>query len=231
MKNKIKIISINEFTDQFVSAAPIVVTSVGDEAPTRAGTFLTQKFSALYEIEVTKAGAYGGTGEVTITCNNKGATDYDPIGTVVAPTNTVAFNVGTVGITMTLTDGGDAVLTLGDKWTIQGIGDYFVIDTSMLYTKTDPAGQVIIQEMYPRRIQLKNTTGNILEFNIFSMAEMGDFAVDQTYFDFIPIANGSLFSMSDFVPMPTAAFIGVKTFGAAPGGVATLEKINFQPLH
>ena len=87
----------------------------GDEgAGASAGTF-TGTLDVAYTVTVTTAGAYGGTGEVTITA--VGGEDHG-ISSTFQPVDTVAFAVGTKGVTLALTDGGDATLTLGDCWTI-----------------------------------------------------------------------------------------------------------------
>lgn len=86
----------------------------GDEGAGTSGGTYTGATDGIYTVEVTTGGAYGGTAEVTITSDVVG--DTGP--TTVNPADDVAFAVGTKGVTLKLSDGGDTSLTAGDIWTV-----------------------------------------------------------------------------------------------------------------
>ncbi len=98
-----------------VVAASATGTSTGDDGAGASGGTYGGRADAIYTIAVSTAGAFDGVvGELSITSDNPN--DAGPF--LVKPTSTVAFNVGTLGVTLALTDGGDGVLTAGDDWTI-----------------------------------------------------------------------------------------------------------------
>jgi len=230
MKNQIISLGQNTHLDNTpaIKTSTADASNAGDEGVGVAGgAYTAQTFSSRYQIEVTTAGAYG-VGEVTITNLFSGGTDTD-ISTTFKPVDGVAFAVGTVGITFTLSDGGDAVLTLGDKWYISAMGTITLVNSKMQFVKTDPAGKQVEKTLYPKRLQLKNSSGAILDFNIISEGEYEDFITDQTAYDFIPVSSASTFTMTDLHPMLTCSYVAVKTT-AAPSGDVSLELINYQPM-
>jgi len=86
--------------------------NTGDDTAASAGGY----FGVLdedYLVEVTKGGA-AGTAEITVT----GQTSGDDSGPTVVSVFGADIPVGTLGAIIRFTDGGDSVLTLGDKWTI-----------------------------------------------------------------------------------------------------------------
>lgn len=224
MKNTLLTLTVADLTPSTVQAVQADASNTGDEGAAQGGTYAAQTFSCTYTVEVTTAGAYGGTGEVTITADY--GTDRN-ISDTVNPTSGVGFAVGTIGVTLTLTDGGDSVLTLGDTWTIKCSGTNEIVDSYI--TVESPTGKP--SERYPKRLQFTNNTGVLIGFNILSNAEeVEEYQTDQTNFDLIRVANGSQLKFSDIHPMPTMYRLVISDV-LAGGAAATLvlEMMNMQP--
>ncbi len=101
--------------------APVINASVadggnaGDDGAGASGGTFSGFDDGTYTITVSTGGAFDGSvAEVTITSNV--GSDTGPF--LFKPLTGVPFAVGTRGVTLTLTDGGDTNLTSGDIWTI-----------------------------------------------------------------------------------------------------------------
>lgn len=100
-----------------VLANPEVETSVGDEIVASSGRYIGAN-SGVFNVKVTTAGAYAGTGEVTIYFTPTGESQTT-VGTY-NPIDATAFALEN-GVLFTLSDGGDNTLTLNDEWSVRVI--------------------------------------------------------------------------------------------------------------
>jgi hypothetical protein len=91
--------------------------NTGGDTAASGGTYTGLKDTA-YIVTVTTAGAMGGTtAEVTI--SGSGGESFS--GDTFKPTSGAAFDLGTLGATLTLTEAGTAGMVLGDSWYIEAI--------------------------------------------------------------------------------------------------------------
>lgn len=100
-----------EFLSAAIGTAAADSGNTGDDTATSGGTY-TGTQNQTYTVEVTTGGAPG-TAQITVT-STKG--DGSGPHTVTAFGTPIA--IGSNGVTISFADGGDTVLTLGDKWTI-----------------------------------------------------------------------------------------------------------------
>jgi hypothetical protein len=222
MKNRTKSLTIADLTPATVQAVAADTGNTGDEVAAQGGAYAGQTFTCIYTIEVTTAGAYGGTGEVTITADN--GADRNTT-TTVNPVSGVPFAVGSIGVTLSLTDGGDTTLTLGDKWTIKCTGTYELVDSTVVFTHNK-----VSKTLFPKRIQIQNATGQDMGFNILSSAEeVEEMHTSLTNFDTIEIPNGTTLVFNDFFPLPTPYRIVITNLGVGPGAGLDVELINLLP--
>lgn len=220
MRNKNFVLSQLQLTDGTVGPSVANSNNTGDEGTgASSGTYIGQKFSCVYVITVTKAGAFGGVGEVTVTCQGPGSVDEN-ISDIVAPTSAVAFNVGTIGVQFTLTDGGNTVLTLGDSWTIDCSGAIRVI--SSLLVLGGRAG-------VPRTLSMTNGSGALLGILwIGNGTEWQEYIADESNFDFMEIANGAnLSDIYNLAPMSKAYRILVKYISGVLSAGVTIQGIDY----
>lgn len=102
-------------TPSSIAASVANVSNTGDEGEgTSSGTYVGT-VDGQFRVIVTTAGAYGGTGEVTIYFTPDGGSE-SMVGTEL-PADGVAFDLEN-GVQFQLDDGGDLVLTIDDEWTI-----------------------------------------------------------------------------------------------------------------
>lgn len=218
MKNKIIDVTQTELTPSTIETV-VEVVGVGDDTAVEGGAF-TGTYQALYTIEVTTAGTYGGVGRVTVTCEGIGGDSE--LEEEIAPVSATPFNLGTEGATLTLTDGSDTVLTLGDKWTVQCYGLYFIIDTYMSIKNI--LGRYKIKTA--KTIKIDNTSGAVIGFNIIrNDVELVEMEVSATNFDFIPINDSAYFEEFNVFYKPYKILLK-KISGTLSGG-ASIHLMDF----
>lgn len=103
------------------------------------------------------------------------------------------------------------------------------IDTALYVQRTTPEGTVDIP-LYPKRIQIKNTSGITIGFNIISNSgELGQYQADPTDFAMIEVANNTTVAFSDIYPLPTPAAILIQGISGSATGNLVVQAINYQP--
>jgi hypothetical protein len=133
--------------------------NAGDETASEGGIY-TGTEDGSFRVEVTTGGVYS-TGEVTIYFTPDGGSEA-MVGTFI-PVSGSSFDLDN-GATLTLTDGGDGNLTLGDEWT--------VAVTAEKYTEADR--RIIVNALYAGAL------GNDLSVRISagSLGVTGEFKLD-----------------------------------------------------
>lgn len=225
MKNKNFDLTVADLTPGSIISTDLV--SNGDEVFIAAGAYAAQDMTAFYNIKVTKAGAYG-VGEVTVTCKF-GA--EDGFTQTLIPVSGVVFNVGTIGVTATLTDGGDGVLTLNDEWEAKATGTITLVDIEFGITKRSVMGVETTEYFYPTHILCANATGDTIGLILLSKTEGEELNADPTledeYYAFIEVPNNSPFS-DDWGTLPLSRYIGVQFMGAGvPGAALKVQMIGY----
>ena len=109
--------------------------NTGDDTTATSGNY-NNNVDGVFSVEVTTAGAYGGTGEVSIYFTPDSGTKtllglYNPI-------DGIEFPLG-YGVNFKLSDGGDGDLLITDKWTIDCTASVYGVGNERLkvYAKTE----------------------------------------------------------------------------------------------
>lgn len=102
------------------------------------------------------------------------------------------------------------------------------VDCTLYQSRVTPEGTTQVP-LHPKRMQIKNTTGITIGFNIISNSgELAQYQADATNFEMIQLANNTNVAFSDIYPLPTPAMILIQGISGSASADLVIQAINYQ---